>query len=111
MNVLSCVLPLTLGLQRKRRGRSVTGMKHTTFEITPDLTASLTDEGYNLTVRSEKLDDYDTYILRNGDWELNFDSLSNKSDEAANIWDRPEFVAWANEMKRFAKSAESEESE
>lgn len=79
-------------------------MKNTTFEITSDLTASLTDENYLLTVRSEKLDDYDTYKLVAGEWELDYDSLSNRDDDAANVWDRPAFVAWTNEMKTLAKS-------
>jgi hypothetical protein len=77
---------------------------NTTYEITADLTAALTDQNYCLTVRSEKLNDYDTYHLdEDGEWELAHDSLSNKDDDASNVWDRPEFVVWANEMKAKAR--------
>lgn len=81
-------------------------MKNTAYKINADLTASLTDENYLLTVCSERLDDYDTYKLVDGEWELAHDSLSNRSDDAANIWDCPEFAAWANEMKNLAEKSE-----
>jgi hypothetical protein len=100
----------------------------TTFEIDADLEASMERNGAdytgNLIVRSEKLDDYDIYRLKDGFWYLDFDSLTNKSDklelpEAADeniggwtgwIWEEVEgFAAWAEEMKSLVPVTEEEE--
>ena len=76
---------------------------NTTYEITNDLTASLTDQNYCLTVCSEKLNDNDIYHLDDdGEWNLAHDSLSNKYLDACNVWSRPEFLLWANEIKALA---------
>lgn len=101
----------------------------TTFEITDDLEAFMERDGANYTgnlvVRSEKLDDYDIYRLNpEGYWDLDFDSLTNKSDklklpEAADknsggwtgwLWEEVEgFAAWAEEMKSLVPATEEEE--
>ena len=74
-----------------------------TYEITEDISASLTDGGYLLTIESQALDDYDCYKLVDGEWELCFDSLSNKTDDLDFLWqDKPDFLAWTNEMKTLA---------
>lgn len=71
------------------------------FQISPLLRAQLTDEGHNLTIFCDQLDDYDLYHRDgSGDWELAYDSLSNKDDEAnsATFWDRPDFQEWAQKL-------------
>lgn len=74
----------------------------TSFDITEDLTASLTDNNYLLTIYSKEKDDYDTYKLENGEWVMNYDSLSNSYN--INIWENNiEFTNWAEYMKKFAK--------
>jgi hypothetical protein len=90
----------------------------TIFEITADLEAFMEPDGAdytgNLVVRSEKLDDYDIYRLKDSLWDSVFESLTNRAaqlelPEAANensggwtgwLWEDVEgFSAWAEEMK------------
>lgn len=74
------------------------------YELSTDLTAELTERGYVLTVFSASLDDYDLYRLEDGEWELYHDSLSNRLQEANDIWDDSDFEAWTEELKKVAKS-------
>lgn len=76
---------------------------NTEYKISADLTAELTDNGYLLTVFSEKHDDYDTYKLYYGEWTQNFDSLSNKEEAASEVWENDGFSKWADELKGVAK--------
>jgi hypothetical protein len=76
----------------------------TEYQIDKDLHAELTDNDYLLTVFSKKHDDYDTYKLKDGEWEISYDSLSNKGD-AADVWEDSKFVEWAEELKAYAKEA------
>ena len=76
----------------------------TEYKISTDLTAELTDNGYLLTVTSEKHDDYDTYKLAVGEWTQNFDSLSNKDETATEVWENDEFTKWADKLKSVAKA-------
>lgn len=96
---------------------------NTSFRISDDLEALMERSGAdytgNMVVRSEKLDDYDIYSLtENGEWDMKFDSLTNRSaelelPEAANknvggwtgwLWEEVEgFAAWAEEMKGLVK--------
>jgi hypothetical protein len=70
---------------------------------------------------SEKLDDYDIYRLKEGCWELEFDSLTGKAEKlglpeaaiknsegwAGWLWEEVEgFAAWAEEMKALVPANE-----
>ena len=78
---------------------------NTWYEINSDLTAELTDNDYLLTIRSESLNDYDTYKLdEDQEWEQNYDSLTNKLEAASQIWENPEFAEWAKELAKKAKA-------
>lgn len=81
-----------------------------TFTISDDLTAFVERDNKGnpcqLVVRSEKLDDYDTYLPKDGEWELSHDSLSQRAtelNEAATelidgLWDNAEFATWADAL-------------
>ena len=95
----------------------------TEFKITPDLYASLAGD-YNsiIVVHSDSLDDDDIYeINSNREWDMTFDSLTNKSHlldlpEAAVthgagwtgwLWENGgEFAKWAEEMKALVPVTE-----
>jgi hypothetical protein len=77
----------------------------TQYSINSDISAELTDDDHLLTVSSQKHDDYDTYKIEDGEWVQNYDSLSNRCQEASEVWESKEFLEWVEKIKTAAKNA------